>query len=126
MTQEEFNRLNPVIVGNEHLYNSKREAYLEMYANKIATYIFVETAKNTSTSNWITYFHEINDYYKVDLTQDKELKEAIEDCLYANFGQMILDLVVDNECFDLILGMNYCVDIVDDELEERGLEDEDL
>lgn len=105
---------------------SKREAYLEMYANKIATYIFVETAKNTSTSNWITYFNEINDYYKVDLTQDKELKEAVEDCLYANFGQMILDLVVDNECFDLILGMNYCVDIVDDELEERGLEDEEL
>lgn len=100
----------------------KRQEYLEMYAHKIATYIFIESAKNTSSSNWITYFSEIKSYYNIDLTQDLELREMVEDILFKEFGNMILDIIVDNECFDLILGMDYCVDIVDNELEERGFE----
>ena len=47
---------------------SKREAYLEMYAHKIATYIFVEGARNTNYSSWNVYFDEIEHHYGIDLT----------------------------------------------------------
>lgn len=105
---------------------SKREAYLEMYAHKIATYIFVEGTRNTSYSSWNVYFDEIEHHYGIDLTKDKELVEKIEYVLNSDFGHMIVEVEVEEDCFSFSIFYNYCMNIIDDELEERGLEEEDL
>lgn len=105
---------------------SKREAYLEMYAHKIATFMFVEAAKETSSSSWCMYFDEIEEQYKVDLNKDKELVEAILEVLYTDFNNIITEAWVEVDCFCYGLYYNYCLGFVDDELEERGLEYEDL
>lgn len=105
---------------------SKREAYLEMYAHKIATFMFVEASRGTTSSGWSMFFDEIKDWCGVDLYKDKELVEAIIEVLNTDFGHIITEVWVEDDCFYYGLWYNFCLGFVDDELEERGLEYEDL
>lgn len=60
--------------------------------NKIATYLFVETSKNTPTNNRTTYFGEIEEFYSLeDGFIDEEMANDIIERLYENFDKMIAD-----------------------------------
>lgn len=82
-------------------------------AYKIATYIFTDAAKGTTTGNWHVSFEEINNYYDIKLEENPELLEEVEDALNEQYGNAILDLAIDEYEFDLILGYSYCVNEVD-------------
>lgn len=95
---------------------------IERLAPKIATYIFTKSATQTTTGNYCVSFEEINSFYSeynVKLEDNTELLLAVEDALYSQYGDGILDLeIYDNE-FDLVLGFDYCVNEVDFEEEEE-------
>jgi hypothetical protein len=82
-------------------------------AAKIAAYIFTESSKETTTGNWCVSFKEINSFYDIELEKNQELLAEVENALYTNFGDAILDLEINEEEFDLILGYAYCVNEVD-------------
>ena len=92
---------------------------IERLAPKIATYIFTKSATQTTTGNYCVSFEEINNFYGITIEDNPELLIAVEDALYNQYGDGILDLeIYDNE-FDLVLGFDYCVNEVDFEEEEE-------
>lgn len=95
---------------------------IERLAPKIATYIFTRASVNTSTGNWHVSFEEINafySHYNIKLEKDSELLSAIEDALYSQYGDAILDMEIYDDEFDLVLGFDYCIEEVDFEDDDR-------
>ena len=88
---------------------------IERYAPKIATYIFTEVTRNTSSGTWCVEFDDINSYYGVNLQEDEELLEAVKEHLWKDFGHLIADFEVYDNLFDVNLWTNYCIDDVDGE-----------
>ena len=87
-----------------------RKIFIKRYAPKIATYIFVEASRNTSSCIWYVEFEDINKYYEVKLEEDEDLLEAVQQHLDEDFGHLILDYEVYDNQFDVNLFTNYCVD----------------
>lgn len=98
--------------------------------NKIATYLFVETSKNTHTNNRTTYFGEIEEFYSLeDGFIDEEMANDIIERLYDNFNKMIANCGIYYETggydedkgyyvecdryFDITLYEDYCTGFVD-------------
>ena len=75
-------------------------------ACRIASHIYAISVLETSTGNWHVYFDKLESYYNIDIRNNQELIEKIEDELYNYEG--ILDLEIHDDCFDLILGLDYC------------------
>lgn len=73
------------------LTNGKHIKYDDLLY-KIATYLFVETSKNTTTDTWRIYFGEIEEYYLLeDGFIDEEIAIDIIARLYENYDKMIAD-----------------------------------
>lgn len=109
---------------------------------KLATSLFVETSKNTTTNNWTTYFDELEEMY--DLEEgfiDEEVADNVIDALYSNFKDMIAEHEIYyerggydeeagyyKECdryFDITLYENFCTGYVEDDqcIEENRRDD---
>ena len=92
---------------------------IEILAAKIATYIFTEAARETTSGAWCIDFKDINAQFGVNLEESGELLEAIQEQLDSAFGHLICDYEVYDNQFDINLFTNYCIENVDNEEEEE-------
>lgn len=74
----------------------------------IAYDIFKEGTTNTSSGTWIVYFDEIQDKYKVDLNDDKEMLEAIAEELHNSFEEKIAEINILEDALDLTFYLDFC------------------
>ncbi len=87
---------------------------LEKYAEVIADAMVREGTEGTSSGNWHTSFEEIKDEFGVDLIFDKEMVDRIENALYSIYGDVISEMdIYDNE-FDIMYFLNYCPNVEED------------
>jgi len=93
---------------------------------KIATYIYVTTANETSTCAWCTYFDEIEEAFGLEPGWiDEEIAEDIQDTLNTYFTEFIAEIEIIynrgenheevDRYFDVTLYTNYCVGILQDD-----------
>lgn len=78
------------------------------YAEIIADWIVREGTEETSSGNWLISFEEIKDKFAVDLASDKEMLELIKDSLYSIYGDVICEMDIHEDEFDIIYFLNYC------------------
>jgi len=94
---------------------------------KIAAYIYVEVAHETTTSAWCVDMNEIEDAFGLEPGFiDEEVAEEIEGALYHEFGNMVAEveyvLERESDCeheveryFDVTLYHNYIPGIIQDD-----------
>lgn len=84
--------------------NTKFERY-----TRIATFIFIECAKNSESGNWVVDFEEIENFFGFKFT--KEIYDKVEEALFKNFKNAVLDNEgsFENKCFDIMLGTDFVI-----------------
>lgn len=87
---------------------------LEKYAEVIADTIVREGTEGTSSGNWLTSFEEIKDEFGVDLVSDKEMVDHIENALYSIYGDVICEMDIHDNEFDIMYFLNYCPNAEED------------
>lgn len=76
------------------------------YAQTIAEWLVKVGTENTTSCNWIIDFAKVNERYGVNLYEDKSLCDEIIEHL--NRHEAILDVVTDEDAFDMNFGYLYC------------------
>lgn len=101
----------------QEIYDNEEERlrYIDRWSHKIATYIFCETSRETSSCTWFVDFEDINSFYGIKLESDIDLLEAVQRVLDTDFVAFIADYYVTDEGFDMNLWTNYCCCEVDGE-----------
>ena len=104
---------------------------------KIATFLYVETAYETTSNNWTTYFQEVEEALELeDGFIDKEIANDVAATLYTEFENQVAEVEIyyetEADCyhevdryFDVTLYENYCLGYVEDDqsiIEFRGEE----
>lgn len=79
---------------------------IERYT-RVATYIFVECARNSENGSWVVDFEEIEEFFGFKFT--KEIYDKVEEALFKNFKNAVLDNEgsFKDKCFDIMLGTDF-------------------
>lgn len=77
-------------------------------AKTIAHDIVHDGTTNTGSGSWIVYFDEVQDKYKVDLSEDEEMLEAITEELHNSFEKEIAEISVLDDAIDLTFYLDFC------------------
>lgn len=79
---------------------------IERYT-RVATYIFVECARNSENGTWVVDFEEIEEFFGFKFT--KEIYDKVEKALFDNFPNAVLDNEgsFEDKCFDISLGTDF-------------------
>lgn len=77
-------------------------------AKAIAHDIVHEGTSNTSSGNWMVYFEEIQEKYKIDLSEDKETLDAIVNELKNSYAEKIAEISVTHDGFDITYYLDFC------------------
>lgn len=104
---------------------------IERYT-RVATYIFVECARNSENGSWVVDFEEIEEFFGFKFTQ--EIYDKVEKALFDEFENAVLDNEgsFEDKCFDIMLGTDFVLNCGDtsedygndfDENEEFEFED---
>lgn len=88
-------------------------------ARTIAKHLIDVGTENTTTGNWHFSFEEIDELFGTNLKEDAETVKLITDELWNN-SDIIADIVVSKEEFDLIFYLDYCPYAGDDGFEHLG------
>ena len=81
---------------------------LDNYAAIIADFIVREGTKNANCNNWIMHFSEIKEQFGVDLVVDVEMLKRITIALYNIYDNMIEQMDVLKDAFDIVYFPSYC------------------
>lgn len=86
----------------------KKNTKIERYA-RVATFIFIECAKNSESGNWVVDFEEIEEFFDFKMTE--EIYNKVEEALFKNFKNAVLDNEgsFEDECFDITLGTDFVI-----------------
>ena len=76
------------------------------YAQTIAEWLVKVGTENTTSCNMIIGFEKVNERYGVNLYEDEFLCDEIVEQLYRH--EAILDVVTDENTFDMNFGYLYC------------------
>lgn len=93
---------------------------------KVATFIFVNTNNNTNYGTWCTDFEEIEDALGLPFGWVKDNVKKIEDTIYDVYGEMVADMEIADEQFDVNLYHDYIGGYIEDDqalLENREEEE---
>ena len=87
------------------------------YAQTIAEFMIHRGTENTTTGNWHFGFDDISARFGLDLKNDEEMVELIRQELYKQ-GDIISEVDIYDDDFDLMFYLNYCPYSDRDELED--------
>ena len=87
---------------------------LEKYAEVIADAIVQEGIVCTSCGNWIIPFTEIKEEFAVDLSSNKDLLGYIKEALYSIYGEVIAEMDIYEDSFDITYFLAYCPNLEED------------
>lgn len=84
--------------------NTKIERY-----TRIATFIFIECAKNSDNGNWVVDFEEIENFFGFKMTE--EIYRKVVQKLFYNFPNAVLSVEgsFQNKQFDIVLGTDFVI-----------------
>lgn len=91
----------------------------EGYAQTIAEHMIFVGTDNTTTGNWHFTYEEIGDRFGVNLSEDNEVLDMITEELYKH-SEILSDVGVYCDEFDLTFYLNYCPFVDKEELEDVG------
>ena len=74
----------------------------------IAQDIFREGTTNTGSGTWLVYFEEIQEKYKVNLSEDKEMLDALAEELHDSFEEEIAEINILDDAIDLTFYLDFC------------------
>ena len=87
------------------------------YAQTIAEFMIHRGTENTTTGNWHFDFDAIDERFGLDLKNDEEMVELIRQELYKQ-GDIVSEVDIYDNDFDLMFYLNYCPYSDRDELED--------
>jgi hypothetical protein len=93
----------------------------ETYAYTIAKYMIQRGTESTTTGNWHFGFDDLSERFGLDLKNDEEMVELIEQALWDQ-GEILSQIDIFDDDFDLMFYLNYCPFSDRDELEEQDEE----
>ena len=74
----------------------------------IAHSIVQEGTTNTGSGSWLVYFDEIQEKYKVNLSKDEEMLDAIAEELHNSFEEEIAEISILEDAIDLTFYLDFC------------------
>ena len=86
-------------------------------ARNIANWMFHESCICTDGGSWITYFEEIEERYQIKM--DAKTAELIENTVRMLYPEAILEVFVEEDNIELLIGTWYYENDEDDDEEER-------
>ena len=89
----------------------------ESYAYTIAKYMIQYGTESTSSGNWHFSFDDIRERFGLDLKHDEQMVEMIEQALWDQ-GEILSQIDIFDDDFDLMFYLNYCPFSDRDELED--------
>jgi hypothetical protein len=89
----------------------------ETYAYTIAKYMIQRGTESTTTGNWHFGFDDLSERFGIDLKNDSQMVELIEQALWDQ-GEILSQIDIFDDDFDLMFYLNYCPFSDRDELEE--------
>ncbi len=95
----------------------------ESYAYTIAKYMIQYGTESTSNGNWHFSFEDIRERFGLDLKHDEQMVEMIEQALWDQ-GEILSQIDIFDDDFDLMFYLNYCPFSDRDELEELAPDEE--
>ena len=93
----------------------------ETYAYTIAKYMIQRGTESTTTGNWHFGFDDLSERFGIDLKNDSQMVELIEQALWDQ-GEILSQIDIFDDDFDLMFYLNYCPFSDRDELEEQDEE----
>ena len=88
----------------------------ETYAYTIAKYMIQRGTESTTTGNWHFGFDDLSERFGIDLKNDSQMVELIEQALWDQ-GEILSQIDIFDDDFDLMFYLNYCPFSDRDELE---------
>lgn len=79
--------------------------------------MFHESCINTDGGSWITYFEEIEERYGIKM--DEKSAKQIEETVRMLYPDAILDVFIDEESIELMIGTWYYENDEEDDEDER-------
>ena len=89
----------------------------ETYAYTIAKYMIQRGTESTTTGNWHFGFDDLSERFGIDLKNDSQMFELIEQALWDQ-GEILSQIDIFDDDFDLMFYLNYCPFSDRDELDE--------
>lgn len=89
----------------------------ETYAYTIAKYMIQRGTESTTTGNWHFGFDDLSERFGIDLKNDSQMVELIEQALWDQ-GEILSQIDIFDDDFDLMFYLNYCPFSDRDELDE--------
>ena len=89
----------------------------EQYAYTIARFMIERGTENTTTGNWHFGFDDINERFGLQLQTDAQMVDLIEQAL-CDHGEIISQIDIYDDDFDLMFYLDYCPYSDRDELED--------
>ena len=89
----------------------------ETYAYTIAKYMIQRGTESTTTGNWHFGFDDLSERFGIDLKNDSQMVELIEQALWDQ-GEILSQIDIFDDDFDLMFYLNYCPFSNRDELDE--------
>ena len=89
----------------------------ETYAYTIAKYMIQRGTESTTTGNWHFGFDDLSERFGIDLKNDSQMVELIEQALWDQ-GEILSQIDIFDDDFDLMFYLNYCPFSDRDELAE--------
>ena len=93
----------------------------ETYAYTIAKYMIQRGTESTTTGNWHFGFDDLSERFGIDLKNDSQMVELIEQALWDQ-GEILSQIDIFDDDFDLMFYLNYCPFSDRDELDEHDEE----
>ena len=93
----------------------------ETYAYTIAKYMIQRGTESTTTGNWHFGFDDLSERFGIDLKNDSQMVELIEQALWDQ-GEILSQIDIFDDDFDLMFYLNYCPFSDRDELDESDEE----
>jgi hypothetical protein len=87
------------------------------YAYTIAKYMIQRGTESTTTGNWHFGFDDLSERFGIDLKNDSQMVELIEQALWDQ-GEILSQIDIFDDDFDLMFYLNYCPFSDRDELDE--------
>ena len=88
----------------------------ETYAYTIAKYMIQRGTESTTTGNWHFGFDDLSERFGINLKNDSQMVELIEQALWDQ-GEILSQIDIFDDDFDLMFYLNYCPFSDRDELE---------
>ena len=96
------------VLGNREDSTETTPFERDCLARNIARDIVQEGTPNTFSGNWMVYFEEIQEKYNVNLTEDKEMLDAIAEELQSSYAEKIAESSITHDGFDITYYLDFC------------------